>query len=154
MALVVVALLFAAWRLVGGGDDAPPAAAAAEDPKLLYNRVWIDSKPERYVDYQQAFLILDFAPICMFQKASAYDVHLEICEHKGKDGVVDVFFPQTDRKARMRYKVSRCDELPPFDLCLDVKPNPWRGPKRYYSSTDPDDQALADLKRPMLQRLE
>ncbi len=39
-----------------------------------------------------------------------------------------------------------CDDLPPFDLCLTMSKNPWGGPKKYYSTNDPDSAALAPFR--------
>ena len=140
--LALMLLAYFGWQWWKGREGGADALAAAEDPALIYNRAWVDSKPVKYTDYVNVFLILDFAPLGIFERASAYDIHAEIYEHNRDGSSVRVFFPQHERKAAFSYRVSECDELPPYDLCLDLSSNPWKGPKRYYSSRDPDDESL------------
>ncbi len=35
--------------------------------------------------------------------------------------------------------MTQCTDLHPFDLCLDMKENPWGGPTRYYGMRDESD---------------
>jgi hypothetical protein len=141
LALIGAAL---AWRTLG--RDSADVAHPRKDARLLYDRVWIDSKPDKHTDYVHAFFILEGAPICVFQKASSYDMHLELCEHNRDGAKVRVHFPQRKQTSHMGYSIRACDELPPFDLCLDLDHNPWGGPKRYYSSTDADAADLAGVE--------
>src|SRR5688500_12013842 len=86
--LILILLLVAAavWWLMRGrssSDDADPARC--ENPRLLLDRVWIDSKPEKHTDYMQAMIVLSDAPIGAFQKASGCLMELEIFEFQ-RDG--------------------------------------------------------------------
>lgn len=135
--VVLLALVWLGWRWWRGGSGADTAEAQAEDPALIANRVWVDSKPKKHTDYIQAFLVLDAVPIGVFQKASSYDLHLEQFEHRRDRSRLQVNFPQSGKKADVRFKIRRCDDLPPFDLCLELSKNPWRGaPRKYYGMRD------------------
>jgi hypothetical protein len=158
--LILILLLVAAavWWLMRGRDagdgDADPARG--ENPRLLLDRVWIDSKPEKHTDYMHALIVLSDAPIGAFQKASAYHVELEIFEFTRDGAKVSLNFPQRDQRARFSYQIEKCDELPPFDLCLTLSANPWKGPRRYYglSEQDEEERALGGVRHQLLHRLQ
>jgi hypothetical protein len=123
-----------AWKL------ARPAAPSAEDPALLLDRVWIDKKPATVTDYVHAMYFSEEASLAVFQKASTYDVHLELAEYKRDGGAVALRFPQTNKREKVRFSIKACSELPPFDLCLELDQNPWTGPKRYYGMREQEDE--------------
>lgn len=132
LAALVLALLV---HVLGrGNDSAPPARGGEAD--LIADRLWVDSKPQRYTDYVNALVVIDDVPLGIFQKASAYHMILEIFEYKRAGNRVALNFPQTDTARRFRYTITTCDDLPPFDLCLTLNENPWGGPRRYYSTRD------------------
>jgi hypothetical protein len=143
LVVVVVVILAAVWWWRRGADQAPDQAALdrGEDPTLLLDRIWIDSKPEKYTDYTHVMLTLSGAPIGIFQKSSAYQVTAEFYEYRRRQNRLMVNFPQTGTRREVSYRVHRCDELSPFDLCLDLSENPWGGPLRYYGLTDPGQEA-------------
>lgn len=129
LALLGLALVWFVQRR--SGDSEGPDQARGGDPALLLDRVWVDSKPEKYTDYTHALLVLSGAPIGLFQKASAYQATTEIFEYKRRDGLLGVLFPQSGTKRETKFRIHECSELPPFDLCLDLAKNPWGGPRRY-----------------------
>jgi hypothetical protein len=137
-----------------GQPDSRQDAARAEDPSLVLDRLWLDSKPEKYTDYTQYFFVLSAAPVGIFQQSSAYRTVAELIEYKRKGDRLLMHFPQTDKKREVSYRVRRCDDLPPFDLCLDLSDNPWGGPRRYYGLADPDqEQELLGDRRHQLEHL-
>lgn len=152
-ALAVLGLVLLAlwWWRSDGSDQAGPAR---DSSRLLYDRVWVDSLPEKHTDYMHAMLVLRDAPVGVFQKASSYHAILEVFEHQKKGKRLRVFFPQTRTQKGMKFRIHECDELPPFDLCLDLEKNPWGGPKRYYSTSDADDEleAIGSAMRTRLER--
>ncbi|MBI2895639.1 MAG: hypothetical protein HYY06_18930 [Deltaproteobacteria bacterium] len=153
--LILVAILvlaYLAWRYLGGGGG---AALQAESPDLIINRVWVDSQPERYTDKVNAFLMVDYARLGIFQEASAYVGRFELFEYRRKGGEADLQFPQDGRAAKLAYAVSECNELRPYDLCLDLQSNPWGGPTRYYGMREQDDEgeSLQALRHVMEHRL-
>jgi hypothetical protein len=155
LALVAIAIV---WFMNRGGDDSWESeedAARRADPALLFDRVWVDSKPEKYTDYTHAMLAVSHAPIGVFQKASSYQATIELFEYTRKDGVLVAHFPQSGNKRETRYRIRECSDLPPFDLCLDLSHNPWGGPRRYYGMMEQDDEAaeLGELRHQLEHKL-
>jgi hypothetical protein len=118
-------------------------AAKDEDPALLYNRIWMEAKPEKMTDYVHGAYFLSRPQIGIFQRSSAYDFHFERFDYKRDGAKTTLSFPQTDRKAELTIHITKCGAPAPFDLCLDVGENPWGGPKRYYGMTEQEDEARA-----------
>lgn len=135
-------LAVGAWRLAGH-------SAPADDPSLVLDRAWFDKKADKYTDYVQAFYASRYAKTAVFRKASAYDIHLELATFRRDEQKLVFAFPQTGRTAETTFTVRACNELPPFDLCLDLSENPWGGPRRYYGmkDQDEDDSALGQASR-------
>jgi hypothetical protein len=147
-----------AWYLHRRGDGGSPGdadAARGADPALLVDRVWVDSRPEKYTDYTNAMLVVGGAPIGVFQKASAYQATIELFEYKRRDAGLAVHFPQSGKKRQTRFRIHECKDLPPFDLCLDLADNPWGGPRRYYAMMDSEAERaqLGDLRHELEHRL-
>ncbi len=151
--ILVMVLLVAFFWWWKSGDE--KRVSHRDDPSLIRDRTWVDSKPTKYTDYVHAFIALGYVPIGYFIKASAYDVRLERFDYSGKGGKLRVIFPQSGKDAELSYQVTECNELPPFDLCLDLSDNPWGGPKRYYGMRDADaeEKHLGTLRRRMLAEL-
>lgn len=132
--------------------DSRSGAARTEDPSLVLDRLWLDSKPEKYTDYTHIFFVISAAPFGIFQQSSAYRSVAELTEYKRKGDRLFMHFPQTDKSREVTFRISQCDELPPFDLCLDLSENPWGGPRRYYGLADPDqEQELFGVRRHQLE---
>lgn len=137
--LILVLLLLLAylgWKYLWPRDRGQAEARRGSDPSLVLDRVWIDNMPERYTDYVHAMLVLSDAPVGLFQKASAYQANIEIMEFRREGGTLKIHYPQNGKSETVRFKISRCNDLPPLDLCLDFAKGPWHGPKRYYGASD------------------
>jgi hypothetical protein len=131
--LLLVAVF--AWRELRGVGP-----AADEDDAMAFNRVWVEKRPDKHTDYVHVMLLFDRSHFGLFERASSYDLRLEFAEFTREKSTVKLVFPQTGAKKDFTVKVTRCDSLPPFDLCLDVNENPWGGPRRYYGFTDPENE--------------
>ena len=145
LVVLIVLLVVAIWWWRRGADDhggqvADGVTDGGEDAGLFLDRVWIDSKPEKYTDYAHVMFALGGAPIGIFQKGSAYRITAELYEYRRTGNRLTVHFPQTGVKRQVSYRVRRCEDLSPFDLCLDLSENPWGGPRRYYGLSDPDEE--------------
>jgi hypothetical protein len=154
LALLAVA---GAWYLDrGSGDGGEPdqEAARGADPGLIADRVWVDSQPEKYTDYMQVLLVAR-GSIGLFQKSSAYHATLELFQYRRHDAQMAFLFPQSGKKRETRFRIRTCNDLPPFDLCLELDHNPWGGPRRYYGISDPDQERaeLGDLRHQLEHRL-
>lgn len=150
--VIVLLLLVIAWvwyqRSGGKRGELEANRGKSKDPTMVLDRLWIDSKPDKYTDYAQVFVAITAAPLGVFQKASAYRATSELFEYKRQGDKIRFYFPQSDKTKQVRFKITSCDELPPFDLCLDLSDNPWGGPKRYYGLTDPGEEEalLGDVR--------
>src|SRR5262245_45048871 len=82
-----------------------------EDPRLLYDRVWVDRLPEKHTDYMQALFVLGARPVGVFQKASSYDLHLEFFFYTREgEGHLKYRFPQSEKQGAVRYQVRACHD--------------------------------------------
>lgn len=137
------AVLVAAIGLAGLGAFRffSPAATPADDPQLVLDRPWFDSKPVKYTDYVNAFYASKYGQTSVFQRASAYDFRFELATFRRDGGKLALTFPQSGKTADVTFTVTACKDLPPFDLCLDLSDNPWGGPKRYHGSREQEDDS-------------
>ncbi len=134
--LLLAFLAYLGFRFLGG----PSETARDEPPAMLFNRVWLEKMPDKPTDYVQGTFVLDQQPFGLFQRASAFDYHLELFEYDQDGAKLKVVFPQTDKKATFTYSIKGCD-VPPFDLCLTLSDNPWGGPKKYYGFRDAEQES-------------
>lgn len=127
--IVLVAAGAAYWAV--SGDD---AQRRKEDASLIFDRAWVDSLPGKdKTKYMHAFVVAKRLPFGVVQKASRYRLEVERFGYKkAKAGELALTFPQTNKRANVRYTIESCQELPGHDLCLTLTSNPWGGPKRYY----------------------
>jgi hypothetical protein len=124
-----------------GGDTSD--TARDEPPGLLFSRLWLEKVPEKPTEHVQGAYVLETPAVGMFQRASAFDYHIELFRHEQKGNKLELDFPQTDKRAKITFAIKGCDDLPPFDLCLTLSENPWGGPKKYHGFRDADDEEKA-----------
>jgi hypothetical protein len=124
-----------AWRL------AASSAPADDDPSLILDRAWVDSRPDKFTDYVNAFYASKYGQTGVFQKASSYDYHFELTTFRRDAGKLVLTFPQTGKTAEVSFSVRACRDLPPFDLCLELSDNPWGGPRRYHAMKEQEDES-------------
>ncbi|MEZ4297132.1 MAG: hypothetical protein R3B70_19355 [Polyangiaceae bacterium] len=134
--LLAVAAYFGVRSL--GGDS---GADRDEPPGLLFRRVWLENIPESPTDYTHGLYVIETPSAGAFQRASAYDYHVEIFRHDQSGNKLTLSFPQTDKSAKVTFTIKRCDDLPPFDLCLTLSDNPWGGPKKYHGFFESEDES-------------
>jgi hypothetical protein len=125
------------WRWLGSSND----DVASENPSLLFDRIWVEKKPEKYTDYVHGMYVGSYWPVGFFDRDSAFDHHSERFDYKRDRNKIQIAFPQSGRTSEFTYEVKACDAPPPFDLCLDLNKNPWGGPERYYGFRDIDNEA-------------
>ncbi|HZS40417.1 MAG TPA: hypothetical protein VFF06_26475 [Polyangia bacterium] len=124
IALVVIAGTLA-WR--AGRRGAP-------DAKLLFDRFWIDHAARDGREEFQALFVDGEHPFGNFAtrtwwtgKWELFHYHLSARE----DGTLDIIFPRTNERERVRYRARTCDEQG-FDFCLEIE-GASRGVRRYFS---------------------
>jgi hypothetical protein len=116
------------------------------DQSLLFDRAWLEREPEQATDYVHAMWVAKRPAQGVFFRGSSYDMRIERIDYDRSEAKLDLRFPQTGKKASVRFKITECKEKDAFDLCLDLSENPWGGPKRYYGLSSQDDARPAVRK--------
>jgi hypothetical protein len=131
---VVTTGAFIGWRWSGSGHT--PGDSGEVD-----GRVWVEKRPEKHTDYVHLAFFVSRANFGLFERASSYDVHLELADIVRKEDKLTVYFPQSGKTTTIAFTVKSCADQPPFDMCLDLSENPWGGPKHYYGFSTPEDES-------------
>lgn len=136
LALAALLAAGAAVGWVGSSGDAPEAGGSG---RRLLDRPWFERYPESSRDELGTWVWLA-GGIGAYQQGSAWRGSFDVFEFERRGNAVDMRFLQDGEEARTDFAIERCDEAPPFDLCLTLRSSP-RGPRRYYSFDDGDDFA-------------
>ena len=139
--------------LVGGGLAWRSMHADAPDPKLIFDRFWVDHMPQSAEEQFQPFWIRSEHPFGRFLVRNQWtgtfeDFHYHVLPKE--PGALDLLFGRTHEIERVRYTARPCNENG-FDYCLDIS-GTSRGVKRYYSKKDwgpmrSEDEALEQLRK-------
>lgn len=136
---IAYASIGVAVAIVGYRWLSAPAAESPLDPALVADRVWVEAEPESLRQLVHRAFLVSSVRLGIFDHSSFYAGRHEIFEWKRAGDRLRMVFPQDRRKAEIQFAVTRCDDLFPYDLCLDLRENPWGGPQRFYGMEDPDD---------------
>lgn len=117
-----------------GVSRAPDDTTDARRSRLLLDRVWFDRYPEDARDEISIWIYIS-SGVGLYQQGSSYRASYDIFEFVRNDRDLELTFLQDEEEASTRFEVERCDEAPPFDLCLTLE-SPARGPQRYYGFSD------------------
>lgn len=123
-----------------------------DEPDLVFDRTWLTPIPEDERDFFHVMIVARAQKLGVFYKSSQFRLEEELFEFDHDAKTLKIRFPQSGKRATVRYAVKACDALPPFELCLDLNRNPWGGPKRYYAFRDDDDTERHGFA-PLLKRL-
>jgi hypothetical protein len=129
------ALVLVVAGVVGGGAcGGKRVETSHEQPGLIHERVWVEKIPTRRNELFHVFVAFEEEGerFGVFAHASQFKLNLEVFEHRRNGDRLALMFPQDGRKAKMKFSIRRCNEVPEADLCLHVDENPWGGPKKYY----------------------
>ena len=121
--LVLLGAVVWAWRWVHHD---------ASDPKLIYDRFWIDHEPRNPKEQYRGLFVNGERPFGHFAVHTMWRGQWERFHYHAvplHDGVLDLLFE--DGSERTTFTARPCQENG-FDLCLDVA-GTSRGVKRYYS---------------------
>jgi hypothetical protein len=126
IALATCALTFALFS-VGGSEEPAPRA----EGRQILNRIWFDRYPESVRDDLSVWIFLG-GGIGVYQTGSAFRAGFDVFDFERRGQTLDMRFLHDSARAELEFTIEKCDELPPFDLCLSL-PNAPRGQSRYYS---------------------
>lgn len=137
LALVVTVAAVALWR--GRTHDAP-------NPKLVFDRFWVDHEPKAPGDKFKVFFISGEEPFGRFVNRTIWTGLWEGFHYHMKptrDGVIDCYFGETNEWQQLRYTARPCNDHG-FAFCLDVS-GTSRGVQHYYSKKEWGARSLADV---------
>jgi hypothetical protein len=139
-----VALLLAAVALFAvatRGEPRPDVESGADAHKsgrTILSRPWFDRLPEN--NRENFHLWFWFGGgVGIHESGSRFRFSLDIFEFERKGSAVDMKYFADGKKIETGFKIERCDELPPFDLCLTFDKAPGDGPKKLYGFDYDDD---------------
>ena len=135
LALVVAAPVLALTGAIVAARG--PASEPLDSPRAVLGRVWFDRYPEKITDEAQVWIWLG-GGIGLHEQGSYFRRSLDIFEFERQGDKLDMTYLHDKKKVDTRFKVTRCDEKEPFDLCLDLTTS-LGGHKRYYGFGDLDD---------------
>jgi hypothetical protein len=113
------------------------------DPSEVTGRIWLESKTKSQTDYAQGLYLAPLVGYGTVNRSSMFDWHVQVMKYKRSASKLSVTFPQTGKTTDINVTVTPCNDMPPFDLCLDLSENPWGGPKRYHGTSKKSDEAAA-----------
>lgn len=113
------------------------ADAAASDPKQILGRLWFDHLPKNRSD-DVTIAIWFGGGLGLFDKGSTWRSTVEVFEFERRKDVLDMTFLHDKKNATTSFKISKCDDLPPFDVCLTLS-DPPRSPKVLHGFARPDE---------------
>lgn len=122
-------------------DTEADERAPASDPKAILGRVWFDKLPSKRSD-EVTYAIWLGGGIGVYERGSSYRGSFEIFEFERRGNKVDMVFLQDKKKAEASFEIKRCDDNPPFNLCLTFAEAP-RGPKTLYGFAYDEDESAA-----------
>lgn len=127
----------------------PSAEATARDPREVLGRVWFDRYPKTRSEEIKLWIFLP-GGLGIYETGSVWRATTDVFDFERQGSSLDLTFLHDKKKAKTAFEIERCDEAPPFDLCLTLK-DPPNGPKRYYGfSYDDDMDAKVPWGRGML----
>ena len=102
------------------------------DPKLLFDRLWVDHLPRSERDTVQVFVAVTEQPVGVFENRARWKGAWEVFRYERRSNdQIDFLFPHTRDRERAGYRASRCHQ-DGFDFCLELA-GASRGTQRYYS---------------------
>lgn len=129
-AVVAVALL--------AGGRADDDASADKDGRAILGRIWFDKLPESSRDSVHVWLWLG-GGIGLHEVGSRVRFSLDLFDFERAGSKVDMKYFQDGKRVQTGFKIEKCDEQPPFDLCLTFDQAPGSGPKKLYGFDYDDD---------------
>jgi hypothetical protein len=117
------------------------AAADDIDPRLILGRAWFDKYPEKRGDSIN-LLVFFGGGIGIHDQGSSYRSTIDVFDFERQKDRLLVTHLHDKKKVDTRFKLTRCDDDPPFDVCLDLDVSPG-GPRRYHGFLYDDEMDAA-----------
>jgi len=136
--------------LIGGGVAWRAMRSDAPEPKLLFDRFWVDHEPTQRDEKFKVFFVNGEEPFGRFVDRTTWTGAFELFHYHflpSRDGELDFLFGRTNERQRIKYTARRCHEGG-FDYCLELT-GTTRGVQRYYSKRqwDPERDESAFVER-------
>ena len=129
--LAAAVLSYAALRSWGRHDETAitddGVEADARDPKQILGRVWFDRLPKNRSD-DVTVAIWFGGGIGLYEKGSTWRSTVDFFEFERRKDALDITFLHDKKSSSTSFTIDKCDDVPPFDLCLKLN-DPPRGPK-------------------------
>ncbi len=109
----------------------------ADEDRTILGRPWFDTYPKKHTDVVFVGIWLP-GGLGAFDTGSAWRYTINIFEFERQRNRVFMTYLQDNEKEEITFKVTPCDERPPFDLCLDLTPLKGTS-RRLYSWGDLED---------------
>jgi hypothetical protein len=115
-------------------------STAGPDPRAVLSRLWFDKYPEPKQEFQ--FFIWLAGGIGAHRTGGSWRYAYDWFDFERQGDRLAMKWLQDGKKVETKFSITKCDEAPPFDLCLDLD-HPPRGPKRLYGFSYDDDESSA-----------
>lgn len=132
----VLAIGLAALVGVVRSVSAPQDHEILEGREVL-GRFWFERWPET-AKTQNNFLLFMAGGIGLHESGAAYKFSIELFEFERKSSRIEAKFLDDASRKDVDFKIERCSDQPPFDLCLRLQDD-FRGPRTYYSFAREDE---------------
>jgi hypothetical protein len=108
--------------------------------RAVLGRLWFDNYPEKSRDVVDIWVWFG-GGIGVHDKGSVWRSAIDFFDFERQNDKLSMVFLQDDKRLETRFKVTACDDKPPFDLCLDLTRalSPDSGTTRYYGFGDLDE---------------
>jgi|HubBroStandDraft_1064217.scaffolds.fasta_scaffold105131_2 hypothetical protein len=106
-------------------------------PRLVLGRPWFDRFPTKATDEVDLWIWLG-GGFGVHDKGSVWRSTVDVFEFERQTDKLSMVYLQDNKTLETHFKITECDEQPPFNLCLNVSPA-LGGLSRYYSFGDLDE---------------
>lgn len=121
------------------GTDPAPLAEPSAAGRAVLNRGWFDRLPSSPKD-DSVFWVFLSGGIGVQISGSYYRWSTELFDLERQKSSLELVTLQDKKTIRFSFEIKRCDDKPPFDLCLFLS-EPLRGKKVLYGFGDEGDAA-------------
>jgi hypothetical protein len=136
---VAVLISVASVATIIGVSSQRDDVEAEAKPRMLIGRLWLDRYPDQSRDEVNLFIFFG-SGFGIHEYGSRYRAKIDFFEFERQGDTVELTFLHDKKQHKTKFSVKACDDERNFDLCLDLENSP-RGPKRYYSWGEEDEDS-------------